>query len=392
MTQEVSVETDPVDAVDETCFLIGPIGDTDAEDGSDARRIYEQGLQVLEKIVEPACRSFRIGVVRADRMAQQGEITEQIFLQLRDAPIVVADLTGGNANVMYELGLRHTTGKLTIQIGERDRLPFDITTIRTIFFRRTELGFVEARDQLKEALRNGLGDGMMPVTATRVWLQGSAVAAASRARRAKHGADSEHSGTDEDQERESDSPTADDDAPGFLDLLADAEESLPILQGSIEEANEVLQEITGIIGEAAERARAADQRGAGAAAKLAITERLAADLEERVARFRQAALSYREQLNRLDPAMELFGELMASGEMETAAAEDFISAVAEFAQVAEEGAEGALELKGALEEAGKTSRRLRSTNKGFARALDGYAAGAEVIGGWKSLLEGPASG
>jgi hypothetical protein len=263
-----------------TCFLIGPRGDAHAEEGSEGQRIYEQGLQVLEKIVEPACRSVGISVVRADRMTQQGELTEQIFLQLRDAPIVVADLTGGNANVMYELGLRHTTGKLTIQIGESGRLPFDVTTIRTIFFRRTELSFVEARDQLKEALKSGQGDGMMPVTATRVWLQGSSLAAVSRVRRAPASGGSGEESSDGGEEE-----------PGFLDWLADAEESMPILQGSLEKANEMVEEIARLQAEATERLKAADERGQGAAAKLVITEKLAADLEEPVARFRQATAS-----------------------------------------------------------------------------------------------------
>ena len=40
---------------------------------------------------------------------------------------MIADLTQANPNVMYELGLRHTQKKLTIQIGEAGRLPFDVT-------------------------------------------------------------------------------------------------------------------------------------------------------------------------------------------------------------------------------------------------------------------------
>jgi hypothetical protein len=71
-------------------------------------------------------------------MSRQGEIPEQVVRELRDADVVIADPTDADPNVMHELGLRHTTDKLTIQIGERGRLPFDVSTIRTIQFVRTE--------------------------------------------------------------------------------------------------------------------------------------------------------------------------------------------------------------------------------------------------------------
>ena len=70
--------------------------------------------------------------------------------------MVIADLSGGNPNVMYELGLRHTKAALTVQIGEVGLLPFDVRAIRTIEFRRSEGGLVEAREALMQQLREGL--------------------------------------------------------------------------------------------------------------------------------------------------------------------------------------------------------------------------------------------
>jgi hypothetical protein len=136
-----------------------------------------------EYVVEPACSAHNLDPVRADKIAHPGEITEQIFRLLRDADVVIADLTGGNPNVMYELGLRHTRDKITVQLGENERLPFDINTIRTIRFRRTERGLVEARDLLIEVLGAALDGSGSPVTATRVWSEaptGEDVVAAAR--------------------------------------------------------------------------------------------------------------------------------------------------------------------------------------------------------------------
>src|ERR1700676_3102959 len=154
-----------------SCFVIGPIGDRDAPHGSPERKAYEEAVQVWEEVIQPACEAFGINPVRSDHISKTGEIPEQICRRLRDDQLVIADLTKANPNVMYELGLRHTTGKLTIQIGEREHLPFDLAAIRTIRFRRTEAGLIEARKKLSYAIGVGLKDGGDPVTATRVWFE-----------------------------------------------------------------------------------------------------------------------------------------------------------------------------------------------------------------------------
>src|SRR3954466_6599644 len=91
-----------------TCFVIGPIGNRLAAVGTPERETYEESLRVMAEVIEPACGRLGITAVRADGLARAGELTEQIFRRLRDDDIVIADLTGANANVMYELGLRHT--------------------------------------------------------------------------------------------------------------------------------------------------------------------------------------------------------------------------------------------------------------------------------------------
>jgi hypothetical protein len=60
-------------------------------------------------------------------------ITTQVIRHLIEAPLVVADLTGNNPNVYYELALRHAAAKPLIQlIEEGSALPFDIAGMRTI--------------------------------------------------------------------------------------------------------------------------------------------------------------------------------------------------------------------------------------------------------------------
>jgi hypothetical protein len=73
--------------------------------------------------------------VRADHITQPGVITTQVFTHLWADDLVVADLTGSNPNVFYELAVRHIRRKPfvhLIQAGEK--IPFDVAPNRTIVF------------------------------------------------------------------------------------------------------------------------------------------------------------------------------------------------------------------------------------------------------------------
>lgn len=112
------------------CLVIGPIGDRDAPINTEPHRIYEDSIEVFEQVIEPACEARGLSAIRADKIRRPGEIPEQVYVLLRDCPLVIADVTGGNPNVFYELGLRHTVDLPSIQLGEKGRLPFDVDVFR----------------------------------------------------------------------------------------------------------------------------------------------------------------------------------------------------------------------------------------------------------------------
>lgn len=118
---------------EKTCFVVAPIG----SDGSDIRRRSDQ---ILRHIIQPELERRSYSVVRADMLAQPGIITGQIFEQLVHADLVIADLTGHNANVLYELAIRHALKKACIHIiAARETLPFDVAQNRAIFFNHQDL-------------------------------------------------------------------------------------------------------------------------------------------------------------------------------------------------------------------------------------------------------------
>jgi EAL domain-containing protein (putative c-di-GMP-specific phosphodiesterase class I) len=109
------------------CFVVSPIG----AEGSDER---EHADAVLQTIIRPAAARLDLHVVRADQIADPGNITDQVVTHLVEAAIVVADLTFRNPNVFWELGVRHAFGLPVVLLArDGELLPFDVAAERVIF-------------------------------------------------------------------------------------------------------------------------------------------------------------------------------------------------------------------------------------------------------------------
>jgi hypothetical protein len=73
--------------------------------------------------------------IRADHITQPGMITTQVFTRLWVDDLVVADLTGSNPNVFYELAVRHIRRKPFVHLIQAGaKIPFDVAPNRTIEF------------------------------------------------------------------------------------------------------------------------------------------------------------------------------------------------------------------------------------------------------------------
>jgi hypothetical protein len=143
------------------CFFVTRIGREDSPE-------REQADGVLGAILEPAATELGLVVVRADHIAESGQITTQIIEHLLKAKVVVADVTGGNPNVYYELGVRQTLARPAVLMAqEGESLPFDTSQMRTIFYIPNNFkSAAEARRLLKAHLDNALdAPGESPVSA-----------------------------------------------------------------------------------------------------------------------------------------------------------------------------------------------------------------------------------
>ncbi len=127
-----------IDKDEKICFVISPIGD----EGSSIRNYADF---VFEFIIRPAVERYSFNPVRADHMPEPGIITSGIIDHLINDPLIIADLTGSNPNVTYELAIRHAVKKHPIQIKDfHGSIPFDVRSMSTIHF-----NFGDAKSMLK---------------------------------------------------------------------------------------------------------------------------------------------------------------------------------------------------------------------------------------------------
>lgn len=154
--------------LEKKCFIICPIG----EDGSEIREGADDSLKY---IIEPACANKGYRVVRADKISDSGMITQSIIENILTAELSIVDLTGRNANVFYELAIRHSHGLPTILITRDDlsSLPFDIHNVRTIQYDLSASGADKARIAIESVISNIENGGTIvnPVTSVSGILQ-----------------------------------------------------------------------------------------------------------------------------------------------------------------------------------------------------------------------------
>jgi tetratricopeptide (TPR) repeat protein len=119
-----------------TCFVIMGFGTrTDLKTG---RALNLDAT--YESLIKPAVEEAGLQYIRADEISGSGTIDLQMFENLLDAEVVVADVSTSNNNALYELGVRHALRPYaTIIIAEQtmkdQQLPFDISHVTVHFYK-----------------------------------------------------------------------------------------------------------------------------------------------------------------------------------------------------------------------------------------------------------------
>src|SRR5499433_4514575 len=119
------------------CFVLMPFGKKPGSGGAviDFDAVYGE-------LIKPAVEAAGLTPLRADEERAGGIIHKPMFERLILCEYAVADLTTANANVFYELGLRHAVRpwSTVLLFAEGGRLPFDVAPLRALPYQLTPEG------------------------------------------------------------------------------------------------------------------------------------------------------------------------------------------------------------------------------------------------------------
>ena len=105
------------------CFVVMPFGDTTLD-------------MVYDYIVRPIIGNCGLACERGDDVFGSNMVMDDIRASIEAAAIVVADLTGRNANVFYEIGIAHAINKPVLLMAQSiEDVPFDLRHRRVLLYR-----------------------------------------------------------------------------------------------------------------------------------------------------------------------------------------------------------------------------------------------------------------
>src|SRR5215210_6773671 len=88
-----------------------------------------------ERVIRPAIEDTGLECVRGDEIYTEQAIVQDIWRSIRQARVIVAELSGRNPNVMYEIGLAHAIGKpIVLVTRNQEDVPFDLRALRYIYY------------------------------------------------------------------------------------------------------------------------------------------------------------------------------------------------------------------------------------------------------------------
>jgi hypothetical protein len=126
-----------------TCFVIMPISDSVGYETGHFGRVYEH-------LLKPAILAAGYNPVRADDTIKTDYIVVGIIQRIVDSDMVLCDISARNANVLYELGIRHAFNKPVVLIKDKKTEKiFDIQGLRYAEYDETLRIDVAAKDTLK---------------------------------------------------------------------------------------------------------------------------------------------------------------------------------------------------------------------------------------------------
>ena len=114
---------------------------------------FAKAFNATYQAIRAAADDLGMTVVRGDEYKTAHAVISDIWSAILHAKVIVADTTGLNANVFYEIGMAHTLGKQVVLLSQDvKKLPFDLQHLRAINYESNRLGLEIMQSHLKRSL------------------------------------------------------------------------------------------------------------------------------------------------------------------------------------------------------------------------------------------------
>jgi len=114
---------------------------------------------VYDDHIRSATQKLGLTVARGDDFFTAKSVMSDIWNAMNYCRLVIADCTGRNPNVFYEMGMAHTLGKPVILISQnKEDIPFDIQHIRYLIYDFTPKGMAGFEEHLIATIQSELQD------------------------------------------------------------------------------------------------------------------------------------------------------------------------------------------------------------------------------------------
>lgn len=112
-------------------------------------------LRLYERLIKPVLEDSGFVVMKADDIYTTTPVHEDIKKYIKGTSLVLADVTGDNPNVLYELGHAHALGKDTVIITQNEEdIPSDFKHLRYFKYDDDERGWESLKTRLVKVARS----------------------------------------------------------------------------------------------------------------------------------------------------------------------------------------------------------------------------------------------
>ena len=157
LSDRVSVYTAPTQSTKSIVFTpsIFQIPSSEVENDLVSIMMPFAGFDDVHQGLIRACQQAGYRCQRADDIWEHATILQDIFSLIYRSKIVIADFSGRNPNVMYEVGIAHTLGKIVIPISQTlEHIPSDLHGHRVQLYLKNGEGIDTLVSALASKLRN----------------------------------------------------------------------------------------------------------------------------------------------------------------------------------------------------------------------------------------------